>query len=628
MKTILNFIPLVTLLAFLTSVRTHAQWITQSFTLQDGWNAIYLHVDASHDTLDNLIRNDASNPIQEVWLWAAPASVQQFVESPQAPSGSGSQWVTWSRVDAAGSSALQRLSGNVACLVRVASSTGYVWNLKGKPVPPRYQWTGTGLNFIGFPTPSATPPNFEDFLSKAPGLAQTSEIYRYPGGDLGLTNPVRLFALRTTPVRRGEAVWMRTGTTFNGYFGPFDLDLQSSSGVHFHDTIGQYRIRLRNASSSQVTVTLNLLASETPPAGQTAISQIPPLLLRGALNLTNLSYGFSDLNAGPQSWVLAAKGQAGSDVEVILGLNRSAMTGAAGAFYAGILRLTDSLNLSQVDLPVSGEVASQGGLWVGSASVASVGHYLKKFAQATNRVDFTNVLARLQLTNGADGVSYVWDEASTRILAFGGPQNKSGSYVLDGPVKVDAGTVARPFPLRLIVHNDGSNSRLLQQVYYGIGLSTNPVVATKESLLLPSQLASARRITAVHLPKSVANTSWALTGNMMQGSSLSTTVDLAYDDQLANPFLHTYHPDHDNLDALFAAPLPQGVESYGVKRQITLNFTAPASDFDSLTAGTQTLSGNYAEAVIFLARGSDAKQFQGIGSFTLKRISNIATLTQ
>jgi hypothetical protein len=392
--------------------------------------------------------------------------------------------------------------------------------------------------------------------------------------------------------------------------------------------MGQYRVRLRNASSSPVTVALKVIASETPPAGQTAISQIPPLLVRGALNLTNLTYSFADLNAGPQTWVLAAKGEQGSEVEVILGLNRSVMTGAAGTFYAGILRLTDSLNLSQVDLPVSAEVASSGGLWVGSASVASVGHYLKKFAQATNRVDFTNVLARLQLTNGVDGVSYVWDEASTRILAFGGPQNKSGSYVLDGPVKVDAGTVARPFPLRLIIHNDGSSSRLLQQVYYGIGLGTNPVVATKESLLLPSQLTSARRITAVHLPKSTANISWPLSGSMAQGRSLSTTVDLAYDDQQANPFLHTYHPDHDNLDALFSTQLSQGVESYGVRRQITLSFTAPASDFDSLTAGTQTLSGNYAESVTFLAKGSDTKQFQGLGSFTLKRISNIATLTQ
>jgi hypothetical protein len=146
--------------------------------------------------------------------------------------------------------------------------------------------------------------------------------------------------------------------------------------------------------------------------------------------------------------------------------------------------------------------------------------------------------------------------------------------------------------------------------------------------LLPTALASARRITAVHLPASVNNTTWGMAGSMQQGGSLATTVDLAYNDQLANPFLHTYHPDHDNLDPLFTTQQPRGVESYGVQRQITLNFTAPASDFNSLTTGSQTLTGNYVESVTFLGKGSDSKQFQGLGSFTLKRISNIATLTQ
>jgi hypothetical protein len=615
----------VTLLA---TISAHAQWVTQSFTLEGGWNAIYLHVDPSHDTLDNLLRADAANPIEEVWLWAAPASVQQFVSSPQSPASTASHWVSWSRANAVGDSALQRLSGNMACLVRVSASTsGYVWNLKGKPVPPQYQWTTTGLNFLGFPTPAAAP-SFEDFLAKAPALSGTTEIYRYPGGELGDTNPARVFALRTTPVRRGEAIWMRTGTAFNRYFGPFDVELQNASGAHFRDSLGQYRIRLRNTTSSQVTVTLNLLASETPPAGQTAIVQTPPLLLRGALNLTDLTYGYTSLNAGPQSWVLAARGQAGSEAEVIVGLNRSAMTGNPGALYAGVLRFTDSFNLSQVDVPVSGEVAGKAGLWVGGASVSSVGHFLKKFAQATNEVDFISVLERLELTNGADGITYTWDPNSGRILAFGGGDNKAGSYVLDGPIKTDSGAVAQPFPLRLIMHNNGANSRLFQQVFYGIGLGTNAVIATRQNLLLPSALASARRITAVHLPASVNNTSWAMTGAMEQGGSLTATVVLPYDDQLANPFLHTYHPDHDNLDPLFATTLPQGVESYGISRQITLNFTAPDNNFDSLTAGTQTLTGNYIESVTFLARGSDTKTFQGLGSFSLKRISNIATLTQ
>ena len=35
---------------------------------------------------------------------------------------------------------------------------------------------------------------------------------------------------------------------------------------------------------------------------------------------------------------------------------------------------------------------------------------------------------------------------------------------------------------------------------------------------------------------------------------MATTVTLSYNDQASNPFLHTYHPDHDNLDATFSTP--------------------------------------------------------------------------
>src|SRR5262249_363633 len=155
-----------------------------------------------------------------------------------------------------------------------------------------------------------------------------------------------------------------------------------------------------------------------------------------------------------------------------------------------------------------------------------------------------------------------------------------------------------PFPLRLIVHNTGSAVRLLQRVYHGIGITSNAVVTTQESNLLPSQLASARRASAVHLPVSAGNIPWNLTGTMKPGGTLSTTVDLGYDDQSSNPFLHTYHPDHDNLDASFQPYSDgQGIESYGVSRQITLTFRGPADDFQSLTTGGQDLSGAYAEAV-------------------------------
>ena len=605
-----------------------AQWLTQSFTLTGGWNAIYTHVDSSYTNLNALVGADANNPIQEIWMWSVSPSAQQFVNSPQQPTTSASQWVVWTRTNGT-SSALQTLSGNVACLVRVSSgTTSYTWNLKGAPAPPKYQWTSSGLNFIGFPTPSASAPTYEAFLAAAPTLAQSAEIYQYPGGDLGANNPARIFNFRGTPVVRGQAVWIRTGTAFNNYFGPLNVQLQSASGILFRDNIGQYQIRLQNMTSSQITITANLLASETPPAGQTAIVQAPPVLVRGAQSLVDLTYGFTNLNAGPQTWVLAPNGQAGSDIPVILGINRSAMSGSPGSLYAGTLRFTDGAGLSQLDIPVSATVGSSAGLWVGGVSVTGVAQYLKNYAQATNEVAFTNLLASMNLTNGAGGVSYVWDSNTGRVLVFGGTNNQSGSYLLNGPITTSSGAVAQPYPLRLILHNDGTTTRLFQHIFYGIGLSSNPVVAVRESLLLSSQLASARRITAVHLPNSVSNTFWGMTGSLQQGSSLSTTVSVSYADSLANPFIHEYHPDHDNLDAQFATVQPQGVESYGITRQITLNFTAPANDFDSLTAGGQTLSGNYVESITLLGKGTDSKQFQSLGFFSLKQLSNIATLTQ
>ena len=191
---------------------------------------------------------------------------------------------------------------------RQRTTTNYTWTVKGKPVPPRYQWTTGGLNFIGFPTPAAAAPTFEDFLAPAPELRLSGEFYAYPGGNLGATNPARVFAYRNARVNRGQAFWVRSGTTYNRYYGPFEVVLSDAQGVQFGSSSGQQGVRLRNLTASSLTVTLNLLDSETPPTGQSAILGAPPLLIRGELNMTNLTYSHTNLT-GPRSWVLQPAGQ-------------------------------------------------------------------------------------------------------------------------------------------------------------------------------------------------------------------------------------------------------------------------------------------------------------------------------
>lgn len=603
---------------------SHAQWLTQSVDLKPGWNAVFLHVDATHTNLNGQIGGDNTNPIQEIWRWNPP-SVAQFTDSPAQPTPTG-EWTSWNRTNAA--SVLQRLVGDSAYLVRVSSNVvSYTWNLKGRPVAPRHDWTISGLNLLGFSTIPNNPPKFGAFLAQSVELQSvTPEIYYYPGGNLSSNNPARLasvlFNSTVGSVKRGQAFWIRAGTTFNHYFGPFEVIQSGEGGVDFSDNSSSSTFRLRNLTANPLTVTLRLVSSETPPAGQSNIVTVPPLLLRGSINFTNLTYGYTNVPVNTaRTWTLAAYNQPGSEVEVVLGLNRAAITAASGSILAGILRFTDSLGFSQVDVPVSATAASSAGLWVGGAAVTQVGQYLKTYAHGT----VTNYVSTI--TSGdyeLPSTTNTLLTVDTNALLTAGT---NGGYIVTS-VDTSLGTVPHAYPLRLIIQNPASgNAVLLQRVYVGFDNNTNIVVASGQSALNPGYLSSARRISSTQLPWTAANTPWTLNGNLGQQTTLSTTVTLPYDDQASNPFLHTYHPDHDNLNATFKTELPQGSESYTVQRVITLNINPPANDFSSLVAGAQTIAGNYSEAITIKGLGSNTRVFQVSGVFTLNRISQVSTLT-
>jgi hypothetical protein len=604
-------------------VPCQAQWLTQSFNLKSGWNAVYLEVDPSYDTLDNLVGSDISNPIQEVWMWVVNPAAAQFVTSPQLPTPS-TQWASWVRVSSI-SSTLKRIPGGASCLVR--TSTDFVWNLKGKPTLSQYQWTASGLNFIGFPAfPGTNTPSFDAFLSPAPALKLNANIFGYQGGPI-TSNPVQIFDKTATVVDRGQAYWVQADG-FNSYFGPFEVALSGSSTLAFGSQTGQKTFRLRNHANQPITVTLSQIPSESAPTGQPVVVGAVPVLVKGTVDPATLTFGYTNLSSGPQSWTLAKAGDVGSEVEIVLGVDRPALVGNPGDHFASVLRFTDSLNLSQIDLGASAELGSNAGLWVGSATVTSVSQYLKAYAKVSTADQLNVLLTRLGLAEGTNGYHYQLEPNTGKVLVFGGTNNQTGSYLLDGPIKLDQGNVARSFPLRLIVHNDGTNTVLLQRVFYGLNASAQPILATREALLDPNQLANARRISAIHLPVSDANVPWTFAGAFQSGSNLVTQLTIAYDDHSSNPFLHTYHPDHDNLDAQFSAtPLDKGIESYDLKRKITLSFTPPPADFDSHTRSGSTLNGTYVETMSFVGLGGQTnRQFDVRGNFVLNRISDIASL--
>ena len=624
------------------------QWQTQSFDLAPGWNAIYTHVDTMHSGIAALANN---TPVNEVWMWKPPVSTAQYVTSPDEPSDAKSRWASWKSVLGDNSSVLKRMSGNTAYLVKLGGNVNYTWSVKGKPVPPRYQWTTTGLNFFGVPSVPSNPKSLEDYFADAGYLLQNTKIFAYGGGDISSTNPGQVYGLRKTLAKRGQAYWMDAGTQFNRYFGPFSVKLQSVTGAHFGDHLSAYRLRLRNMTAADLTVTLAGVDSEPVPSGETAIAAAAPVLVRGALDTATLAYAHSVLSAGAQTWTLKPAGTVGSEVEVVLGLDRTTMTGVSGTLYASLLRLTDSLGHSQVDIPVSGKVGSSEGLWIGKAGVSQVRHSLATDTTTFGEVGSAYPLRLILHKEKLSGVTVSRDGAHTvvtqgtgktvtvtslpRPLYAGEAIAFSGGGVLTLTANAPANSVVLTGDLTgaSIAEDEtgGANRlKLLQRVFVGTLASGNTGVAVKQSLLDPDELDTAQRISCIHLPVSINNLPWVCGGDLASGQAISVTVDVGYNDQASNPFVHTYHPDHDNLAADFKTVQPVGRESYKIRREIKLTFEPPGRGFASLTRTGRQLLGTYEETMTLFglatSGAANEKSYAMKGAFVLNRISDIATL--
>lgn len=587
----ISFRRVLGVLLCLWAVSASGQWVTQTNQLKAGWNAVYLHVDASHAPISEVMPADGS--IEEVWLWS-PASTQQFIEDPQVPTGGSSQWSKWTAA-LGPSSQLQRLIPNAAYYVKVvASKATYSWRLKGRPVPPRYDWTSSGLNFIGFSTPD-DPVSLERFFQPVPSLLEVAEIYRSPGGAFGDDNPFRVSDYARSVFTRGEAFWMRVAAGYNRYFGPFEVSMSGARGVQYGKDGTQFSFRIRNLTRSTNIITLQVLPSEAPPTGQTNIVGLPPLILRGGLNEASLDYSSIALNTNQNAtFELPPQGVPGSDLQVVLGLARNQMNGNAGDLSACVLRLTDSLGLMRVDLGVSAIKSSTAGLWVGDAYVTHVVQYLK---------------------------TYERDPVGKPVVRLGGGEGAYSVLITNEVV----GGVSRPFPMRLILHDDGVNRLMLQRVFLGTDSLTNPIVATQQRFIDPSKLGSARRISTAHLPWSASNDPWSMT---VSSNVFRVQITTPYDRNGINPFVHQYHPDHDNLDASFSQVLPKGQESYGVTRNIWLSFQSSGADYRSLTTGSLDRNGVYDETITLEGSGANARTFRVLGTFNLNRVSDISTLTR
>lgn len=362
-----------------------------------------------------------------------------------------------------------------------------------------------------------------------------------------------------------------------------------------------------------------------------------PLKIRGAFDPATSQYAYTSL-ATAQTVTLTP----GQETEVVLVVDRSAMGTTAGALFGSLLRITDSLGLTRIDLPVTAVSSDFTGLWTGAASLNMVDQVVgstvaaapiaRALAEVANggvtSVAVTSTSAIFSSTpvvsfSGGGGTGATGTAVLTKTLLTGVTITSPGTGYTSAPTvtftggQVDARATAATMPLRLILHRAANGeTRLMQQAYVGSdGITTT--IATAENLF-PATLKPSSRLSSAQFPSDFVKLG---TGALSATGTVTFEVLLDYDAD-TNPFVHRYHPDHDNLDARFETKLPNGRESFTVRRVVTLAFKPTLPGVNDPAWGVTMIGGDYTEVVT----GLRSVPITANGTFILYRIAEGPTL--
>ena len=544
---------LLTLASLLLAATARAQWQSTTYSLKTGWNSIYLHGDATHATPGQLFA--ASPEVLEVWRWNPNPNQVGFTSTPLLPSNGTPEWSKWVR--GGPSASLIGLTGQSAYLVKCSSAVSVA--IAQRPMPPSNTWVRSGANFLGFPSSKETGnfPTFSNYFATFPAaIAANAKIFKYVGGELVAGNPMQVFSPAIERVDRDQAYWFSSEVVGN-FYAPVQISLSNNAGFAFGRRGTVITARVMNRTAAVMTLRIAPVASNSPPDGQELITAGVPLTRR---TLDDQAEWVETPIAAAYNEVIAPK----SSVELSFGIDRSAMSGAADALYASLLRFSDLANTFDILLPATARKDTLAGLWIGEAVVTAV-----------------------------------------------------ESKPLQNAVK-PAGSA---FPLRYLVHvADDGTARVLSQVFMG-PMAAAPHdfgLCRSEAGLKADAKAAARRIVATHLPLDQALVT--TTGSFTIGSDLSCTIATPFDDP-TNPFVHQYHPDHDNKSGQTA--LVAGQESYNITREVSFTFTATPPGGGSATGwGSSVIGGTYGEIV----SGLHKQNISLTGTFVLRRASELGTL--
>ena len=554
-----------------------APYTTQSLSLVQGWNAVYVEV-APDAAADDLF---ADWPVDHVGLYdpASFLATRQFGADWDSEGLTGSSMALWKRGFPEASSLSRVPAGSV--LVTYCTNESHSVTIRGVPAAPRTTWHVSGTNavynFFGFSTTQQT--DISAYLEGSPCEGVKSRAYyRIVGDNLDAgPGPIEVRSWNSK-VSDGE-VLLLPSDDLSDWSGV--LFVSPMNGVDFGQDGVKATLTVRNDGKSPRTVSVAL--EQAANAAELQLSGTLPLCLHvrdADVARTNAAWSAALSGYGP----VAKKELAPDETwRLEFGLDRTAFSSLAkGLSFGALLRITeDGDSHAKVVVPLAGETS---GVVVPDAALP-VGLWVAD-------VQFDHVLA---------------------------PGSTVGT---------ETGGAAK---LRLPIHIDANGKvRLLQRVVTAGEIAADGTYTYRlyaGSAVVPTTATMVTRISAVCLPTETPVIEAAGESDSVIAFSFAVAADGA-----TSILRHPLHPQHDGLRWDFSTPAPSGddfqnykgdvkPETFSVGNRIEMSFGLNGGEAawnpEDTKSGTcrWTFSGLMRQGNIVLS-----------GPMTVKRVSSVAEI--
>jgi hypothetical protein len=266
-----------------------AQWVTQTITLNPGWNAVYLEVQPANPDCDVAFNGV---PVESAWFWNRRFSSVQYIQDASNLVPGQPDWLTYlpAAHPARATRNLYALQGASAYLIKLqAGAPQTVWTIQGTPLVRAPNWLPDSFNFVGFPLGPLGAPTFQSFFS-----ASTA----HSGQPMYQLNAAGQWTLISSPaattMQAGHAYWIysKGASTFSG---PVQITLETHGGLVYGAVLTEQTLRIKNNSTSVKSVTIQELASQPPPTTNSPVLAGPVPLSYEVIDATNNIFGWVSL---------------------------------------------------------------------------------------------------------------------------------------------------------------------------------------------------------------------------------------------------------------------------------------------------------------------------------------------